>query len=424
MDFAYKLIYNVIVLPAIRGGLFVLQFFLPKIRTGLEGRRGLIKRVTAYANQSHTGKLILFHCASAGELEALRPLASQLKSKSYRLALSYFSPSALESAARATEFEFSDYSPMDSSSEVNAYLDVLKPDLIAITKHDVWPNFVWGAAKKNIPILLINGNFHEGSLKTSFPLRGFHRSVYSRLSAIYTVSPEDSVRARLLSGDSTPVQSCGDSRFDRVIARRNSTHAIPEYVAEFCRGHFVIVAGSTHAADENVLFPAFKLCRESATNLRLIVVPHDVSDEARDRISSLALRSGLTLSENNHADILLINKSGILADLYAFGQVAYVGGGFGKGVHSVLEPMAAGCPVICGPNIEVSHEARSGAQLGIVNVIQMSDDLTKCIHSWSQDQQWLEELSSKVREFVESQSGATTRLAALIEKCLDHAARR
>jgi 3-deoxy-D-manno-octulosonic-acid transferase len=407
----YKLIYNAFILPLLRGGFYLLSPFVSKIRNGLAGRVGLIKRVQSFTTRRAAAKLVLFHCASAGELEALRPLAARLHRQDVHSALSYFSPSAVRPALAADEFDFKDYSPVDARSSVRAYLQTLNPDLIAITKHDVWPNVVWTARELGIPVLLINGNFHPGSLKTNPLLRGFHRAVYGSLNAIYTVSADDARRARKFSGNKTTVTDCGDSRFDRVIARRDLHPDLPPLLEKICNERFVIVAGSTHPRDEELLCAAHVEWRKSSANPLLVVVPHDPSPQAQSRILQLAARHNLSTSEIESADILLVNQSGLLADLYRLGHFAYVGGAFGKGIHSVLEPMAMGLPVICGPRINVAHEAREARERGLLGVVTSAAELRQLGSDWINDPEKLSALSSQVRDFVAAHSGSTERLA-------------
>lgn len=421
----YSTLYNLIVLPLLLGGLYVLRYFLPKVREGLHGRRELLIRTQRFfAQQRPPRPLLLFHCASAGELEALRPLAAALTEQGHPLALSYFSPSAVHAADAAVEFVFRDYGPVDTKRSVRAYLDAVRPALIAITKHDVWPNFVWEARARHIPVLLINGNFHPKSLRSNVLVRSFNRKLYGSLSAIYAVSEDDTQRARALVQDRTPVTHCGDSRFDRVLTRARQRRPLPESVEQLCRDRFVIVAGSTHEADERILLPAFSSCVRHALNPLLLVVPHDPSPSAKMRIESLAKSSQLTISEDAPADVLLVNRSGVLADLYRVGKLAYVGGAFGQGVHSVLEPMANNLPVLCGPNIGVASEARTGQHLGLVTPVSNRLDVERVLHTWLDAPDELLRLNADIAKFMHDNSGVTRRLTELITAHLPRAAAR
>jgi len=152
--------YNRMILPLLWGGSHVFSLFNEKVRIGLQGRQGLIDRVRQVRSRIADRPIILFHCASAGELEALKPIAAELDRNCVAPAVSFFSPSARSAAANSREFDFVDYSPIDLAAHVRSYLDAIQPSVIAITKHDVWPNFAWEAKARGIPLLPINGNFH------------------------------------------------------------------------------------------------------------------------------------------------------------------------------------------------------------------------------------------------------------------------
>ncbi|MBI5060510.1 hypothetical protein HZB60_12105 [candidate division KSB1 bacterium] len=421
-------IYQHLILPGLLGGFYALAPFAPKIRAGLEGRKGLLDRVREF-RQRQSGDLLLFHCASAGEFEALKPLAARFENSGFQLAVSYFSPSARKPAAGFAGFHFSDFSPVDSVREVAEYLDVLAPRLIAITKHDVWPNLVWQARDREIPTFLVNGNFHPGSMKR-WPLsRGFHRTIYAALSGILTVSAEDAERARRIAGDAVKVIVAGDSRFDRVLERARQPVSLPASVTDPCRDRMVLVAGSTHDRDERLLFAVFRDLRHAFPDLMLMVVPHDPSAQAALRVNRTAANLGLVVRNIDapaarDESILLVNQTGMLVDLYRLGRIAYVGGAFGKGVHSILEPMAAGLPVLSGPHIGVSHEARISRNSGILRVITNADQLTAVLSQWLSNRNGLEALRRDAREFVEQNCGAADRIADFLSGAIRVAAPR
>jgi len=324
----------------------------------------------------------------------------------------------------STEFDFADYSPIDALALVKSYLDALQPKVIAITKHDIWPNLVWQAHERSIPTFLINGNFPASSLRLWPGVRQFHASVYESFTEIMTVSEEDAGQAKRIVGTEVPVRSMGDSRFDRVLARAGSASRLPDGVESACAGRRVIVAGSTHPDDEQLLLPVLSKLLSVLPGLMTVIVPHDPSRKARRRISDLCSQHSLQVHDldsglpANDVQVLLINRTGILADLYRVGQIAYVGGGFGKGVHSVLEPMANGLPVITGPNIVVSREAQSAKTEGILKVTTGRKQVEQQLLDWFRDDH-LNQLRKRVQEFVQENAGATQRIAARLSEALN-----
>lgn len=400
-----------------------MSLFVSKIRTGLAERNGLVNRVLAFRAHIADKPVLLFHCASAGELEALKPLAHEFDRNRVALAVSFFSPSARTALKKSDEFDFADYSPIDSSARVQAYLDALRPSVIAITKHDIWPNLVWQAHDRGIPVFLINGNFHANSLRLWPVVRQFHSRVYTAFTEIMTVSDADADQARRFVGKHVPVRAMGDSRFDRVLARSQRKAELPAAVEQACAERKVIVAGSTHPDDEQLLLPILPRLASGIPGLLALVVPHDPSPKARRRIFDLCSQHKLRVHDLDQgavpqdARVLLINRTGMLADLYRVGQIAYVGGGFGKGVHSVLEPMANGLPVCCGPNIVVSHEASLARQEEIVSVVTGRKQLEAQLKVWFTDEA-LTSLRERVYHFVQAHTGAARRMAARLKEAM------
>ncbi|RPH94102.1 hypothetical protein EHM69_08280 [candidate division KSB1 bacterium] len=420
----HRYCYNGLALPLLSVGARLLSLGNAKVKAGWEGRRGLPERVAAFRKGIGNKPVLLFHCASAGELEALKPISLEFDRSKIALAVSHFSPSAKTALQNCSEFDFSDYSPMDFQKDVRAYLDALRPSVIAITKHDVWPNLVWEAHRRSIPVFLINGNFHARSLKLLPGLRHFHSAVYSELSGIFAVSEEDANRARRIVGNRAPVLVLGDSRFDRVLRRMAQQNGLSDYLKNWCAGRRVIVAGSTHEDDEELILPVLARLSSRIPDVLAVVVPHDPSPKAKLRIIRRSHECGLSIvdlddnPEPGTQGALLINRTGMLADLYRIGQIAYIGGGFGKGVHSVLEPMACGLPVLCGPRIHVSYEAREASGEGIVKLVRNRKETERLVLTWLTDSFVLKELRNKASDYVRKRGGVSSKIAALLMEAL------
>ncbi len=424
-DLIYRVGYRCLVLPVLRGGFQLSVLFFEKSRQAIRGRKGLTARVRDFRSRYPDDPILLLHCASAGELESLKPIVARLNRSKMRVAISFFSPSAEHAAKQYSSVDFVDYSPLDDSTSVNAYLEAMKPDAIAISKHDVWPNFIWSACDRDIPVVLINGNFPPNSLRLHPLSAGFHRSIYSRLLEIQTVSDGDANRIRTMLNGSANVVSVGDSRFDQVKSRIAEQRSVPGQIEEFCDQHTVMVAGSTHPRDEVLLFQALPELFDLHGGMKVLIVPHDPSQAADLRVRRLALRYGLQVIDIDNklppassAGILLVNRKGMLADLYRFGHLAFVGGGFDKGVHSVIEPMAAGLPVICGPRISVSNEAQEARVNGILRVARDTVELKLAVREWLATPMSLEGAKNSAQQFVTERCGAADTIAERLQEML------
>lgn len=421
----WKFSYRFLILPALWGGFHVLGLFNHKVRRGLRGRKGLASRARAARLQLQDKPLILFHCASMGELEALHPLASKLAARRVALALIYFSPSAESAAKKADCFAYVDYSPTDTRRSVRRFLASLKPQALAITKHDVWPNLVWECRRAGIPVFLINASFPPNSRRFWPVVRSFQKAIISSTHMVLTVSREDAERARRLIGDSVPIHVAGDSRYDRMIERISRAASEISLPADAFVGRFVLVAGSTHAADEDILLPAIANIARRHPHFLCLLVPHEPVPSALERIQTSSERLNLRvhlLSQwkgEKLGQVLCVDRVGILATLYERGQLAYVGGGFDRGVHSVLEPMAHGLPVLAGPNIDVSHEARMAKLQNIVQVVTETTEVENWIDKFISDDSMRHRVGEEARVFVEERLGASAKIADFLQRELN-----
>jgi len=413
-----KLIYNILVYPLLSFGAHAAALFSRKMRTGISGRRKVASEARAFRNKHPNARVVLFHCASAGELEGVKPLAALCRKDGYSPCVMYFSPSAA-GVVGETNFDFAGFSPFDSRRHVRDFLQALRPETVLITKHDVWPNMVWQCDALRIPAWLINGNFRGGSFKHWPGAQGFLRSIYSRLTGILAVSEDHAARARELVGDKTVVSSVGDSRFDRVWARaQEKRDPLAEFSALLSQREWLI-GGSTHTRDEELLLGSLGKLRKQNSNIALLLVPHDPSEDALKRIVALAETHSLSCAEISSAadapDVLIVNRNRILADVYRYGVLAYVGGGFDRGVHSVIEPMAHGLAVLCGPNIDVSREAQDSQHENLLRVVHSADDVPESATLLSSIP------SQIVRTFVEQRANVAERVLKTVLRASDAA---
>jgi len=387
-----------------------------KLRAALNGRGKGIRGWTIKTIDNRP--VVMIHVASAGEYEGARPLIDRLQeSGEVRIAVSFSSPSAMP-AVEATEGLWAfGFLPMDYLIEQLQLLARLEPMAVLIFKHDFWPNLLRAASALKIPIGLINANFHAKS-KRNFPIvRGFHKLFMKHLTFIWTVSQADSDRIEPLLTDKTELAVGGDTRYDRVLRRAELGRERFKALKTAFTNSKVIIAGSTWPPGEKIIYGAFANLRKQHPELKLLIAPHEPTTEALQRNMESAESIGATVTklsqwqgESIKSNVIIVDGMGILADIYTVGWAAYVGGGFGTGVHSVIEPAAHGLPVAFGPNNHVSHEA--GLLIKNIGgyVVETTSDLETLWGKWLVDPTDYNRVSESASKVVTDHAGVTEKL--------------
>ncbi|MCK4235828.1 MAG: hypothetical protein KAX38_01835, partial [Candidatus Krumholzibacteria bacterium] len=361
--------------------------FNPKIAEGFKERKNLRESWKLGSERlARNGPLVWFHVSSVGEFEQAKPVMDLLTKRidpSLEIALTFFSPSGMnyfskfDLSEKNPSIRFVDYLPIDTTGNVRFCLDTLRPDLIAYVKFDLWPNLITEASRRGIPQILISGTLAPNSKRLSKVSRNFYGNLYSKLSAIAAISNEDRDRFMKYSGGDLDVITAGDTRFDQVCRRIDtSTTSLPETLLANERSF--LIAGSTWPKDEEIVIPGFKRLIEKLQEIVLILVPHEPTPKRLLEIEQELKKSNLPFhplssisgSRNFDGKVIVADGVGYLAELYRMGSVAYVGGSFTTGVHNVMEPAVLGLPVLFGPRIENSYEARRLLELGAAKVVR------------------------------------------------------
>jgi 3-deoxy-D-manno-octulosonic-acid transferase len=401
-------------------------FLFPRLRENIRVRRQLFVKLekALQENPPHQKKRAWMHCASMGEFEAIRPLARLLRSRGYYLCISFLSTSGPKHLQGAVEADIITYHPFDTLPAAKRFVKLLKPDLLLVTKHDLWPNHLRAARSAGAKLLFINANFHSKSRLTLPFLRGFHRAT---LSLFHLIAPVSELTAKrfeaLCAGLSLRIEPLGDARYDRVIERAMQGDCNDLLPSDFQTGP-LLVAGSTWPAGEKHLLPAFKRLMESYPESRLLLVPHEPKESqllaCEARLKALDLTS-IRLSEVHSKEavdrsVLLVDRVGLLASLYRVGLVAYVGGGFTTGVHSVIEPAAHSLPVLFGPSHHVSQEADYLLEQGGAQEIRNQEDAYRCLHRFFSDEQEAKRCGQQASALVKRYAGASEEIFTRLQE--------
>jgi 3-deoxy-D-manno-octulosonic-acid transferase len=299
---------------------------------------------------------IWLHAASLGEFEQGRPLIEQIKQQfpEKKVIVTFFSPSGYEVRKNYTGADVVCYLPFDTLSNVKRFLSIVTPEIAFFVKYEFWANYLKILHSKDIPTYLISGIFRDNQLFFR-PYGSWYRKLLTYFDHFF-VQNENSAQL-LKSLNLHNVTVTGDTRFDRVAEIASAPKELP-IIEAFATGHRVWVAGSSWPADEEILATYFN----GHSDLKLIIAPHVISEQHIELICSKLKRKYVrytqtTADEVAIADCLIIDTIGLLSSVYRYGEVAYIGGGFGVGIHNVLEAAVYSLPVIFGPNYHKFKEA-------------------------------------------------------------------
>lgn len=337
-----------------------------KLVRSLRARRNGVAPAHAWAAEQRdlAKPLVWFHAPSVGEGLQARPVIELLRERrpDIQIAYTHFSPSA-ERFAASVGADFHGYLPFDTEANGNAMLAALRPSALVYSKLDVWPTLTSRAAASGVRVGMISATLAESSGRRGALAAALLRDAYAALTLVGAVDATDADRLTALGVSAERVRVTGDTRYDQVAARAATRQALASTFAALGTQRPTLVAGSTWPADEKVLLPAWRALKVVVPDARLIIAPHEPSAAHCAPIErwahDSALRYATIDAARADADVVLVNRVGVLGDLYALATVAYVGGGFhAAGLHSVLEPAAFGVPVLFGPRHQMSRDAR------------------------------------------------------------------
>lgn len=420
-----RLAYNLLT-PLGVAGAHAAALFLPKMREAVAGRRGWRRRWDALGDALDAPP-VWFHVASVGEFEQARPLISALERArpDVPVMITFSSPSGYNFARRresvgAGAIRFIDYLPFDLAGTMRRCLDAAQPRALVTVKFDLWPNLIWEASARGVPVVLIDATLSPSSGRLRFPASRIYRDVYARIARILAISDDDAARFARSAPGHTGISVAGDTRFDRVMERWNRRSATRIDLPD--DGAPTLIAGSTWPADEAHLLPALARLLNEHERLRVVVVPHEPVAAHVGALRHWAGQTGYsvrTMSDGGKGmgepRIVILDVVGVLAEAYRHAHVAYVGGAFSTGVHSVIEPAIAGIPVVFGPRYDNSFEARRLIELGAATAARSTDEIRAALDHHLADDAARRRAGTAARAYVESQLGATEKcMAALV----------
>ncbi|MGQ9848304.1 MAG: 3-deoxy-D-manno-octulosonic acid transferase, partial [Bacteroidales bacterium] len=373
-----------------RFGLFLYTFsikiaslFNQKAKYWINGRKNIWQKIAAFQNQNQS-KVIWFHVSSLGEFEQGRPLIEKLKDlyPSLKIVLTFFSPSGYEIRKSYASADVVFYLPIDNPTNAKRFYELIKPNLVVFVKYDFWYYYIREAHKRNIPIILISAVFQPSQIFFKW-YGAFFRNILKNFNNIFV---QDEKSEKLLKQIGIHSEVAGDTRCDRVIQIAQNPLPLNE-VRAFVQNRFTIVVGSMWNEDMLILKNTIN---SSPDDILWIIAPHNIEDAyislLEKQIIKPTLRySKLQESKDSQFQVLFVDNIGKLSSLYQFAKIAYIGGGFGKGIHNTLEPAAYGVPVIFGPKYQKFNEAidmiNEGAAFSIKNKKECSKIFSTLIYN-------------------------------------------
>lgn len=397
-----------------------------KFTRSLAARRGIRERFRAWgaAHRDESRPLLWMHAPSVGEGLQARPVLEQLRVRhpTLQLAYTHFSPSAATFAS-SLPVDVHDYLPFDTAGDARAILAAWRPTALVFSKLDLWPALAREADRRGVRLGMISATLAEGSGRRGPLAVALLREAYARLDAVGAIDPADAERLVALGVRPEVAQVTGDTRYDQVWARAVAVVDDNPLLLPLRSSRPTLVAGSTWPADERVLLPAWERIRAGLGEARLILVPHEPSEEHLAPLARWAREAGLRMRRLSEApddtwDVLLVDLTGVLGELYALADVAYVGGGFhAAGLHSVLEPAAFGVPVLLGPRHD-SRDARILLGAGGARAVENAGGFAMDASEWLAGTASRTQAGNSAREVVRAGLGASERSTALVERLL------
>ncbi|HIY76466.1 MAG TPA: 3-deoxy-D-manno-octulosonic acid transferase [Candidatus Sphingobacterium stercorigallinarum] len=383
----------------------IISPFHPKAKQWIEGRKGLMDRIAQSIDPGH--QYVWFHFASLGEFEQGRSVMEAIRSRypEEKIIVTFFSPSGFQIRKSSPLADHVFYLPVDTAKNARRFLDLVKPKLAIFTKYEYWYHYFNQLQRRDIPLLMISAIFRENQLFFK-AYGGFYRSILRKVSFFFTQN-KDSVHMLKWIG-LTNAGLAGDTRFDRVVTLPKENIRVAE-VEQFAVGMPLLVAGSTWSDDEKLLTQWAK----NQPRWKMVIAPHEVDAahllELESRFPDAVLFSRFTsypAQAIQQARVLIIDHVGLLSALYRYGKVAYVGGGFGAGIHNTLEAATYGIPVIFGPRYEKFQEAIDLIEEEAAFSIGNFEEFTAVFRALEQKDRWTTAGSAAWR-YVQRNAGAT-----------------
>jgi len=360
------------------------------------------------ARIKHDRPIIWVHCASLGEFEQGRPVIEAIKKQhpEYQIFLTFFSPSGYEIRKKYELADYIFYLPADTKKNAQEFIELVRPEIVFFVKYEFWFHYLNELKKKNIPVYLFSSIFREDQLffKNS-PWGKWYRKMLFRFEHFF-VQDNQSVDLLHRIGIKN-VTKAGDTRFDRVAEIARNGKNIP-LVESFKGSSQLVVAGSTWKPDEDMLAQYI----HSHPDIKFIIAPHETKKGNIERLINLLKTpvicyTGASMETVMNKQVMIVDTIGILSSIYKYADLAYIGGGFGVGIHNTLEAAIFGMPVVFGPNYLKFQEAKSMVNLGVAFPVNDYPSLQTILDNLLDNSEKRAAISVECINFTKQNIGAT-----------------
>ena len=413
----WQITYNIFFIPVLYVILISISLFNKKIRSGIAGRKRIFEElILNRLTLDLSKKIIWFHSSSLGEFEQAKPIIEKLKKETdVKIVVSFFSPSGYENSKKYPFADIITYLPFDSKWRAKRFIEIISPNMVVFMRYDIWPNHIWALKKKNIPCLLVDATMKNKSLRKLPLIKSFHKYLFEDFTKILTVSDEDAAGFKSFNCKKVKIKVVGDTRFDRVHSRSLASKDSKIINKEVLKGSKVLVAGSTWPQDEDVVIPSFLKLLKYDKSAVMIIAPHEPTLLHLEKLEHefAGQASFIRLSNiNNYTEqeIIIVDSIGVLSILYKYADVAFIGGSFKINVHNVLEAAVYGVPVLFGPKIDNSQEAKKLLEAGGGIMIKDKNSFYRSLRKLFSNDRLMKECGRKSFEFVHNNVGATDRI--------------
>lgn len=391
----------------------IASLFNHKAKLWRNGRKGWKTRLKASIGNDK--RIVWFHCSSLGEFEQGRPVIEALREKhpDVKILLTFFSPSGYEIRKNYSDADYIFYLPIDTWFNAKAFIEIVNPISTIFIKYEFWYHYLNQLKKKGIPTYVISAIFRPEQAFFK-PYGGWYRKFLLNFEHLF-VQNENS-KELLASIGVRNVTVAGDTRYDRVIANAQHAKSI-QVIEQFAKNAKILVAGSTWPKDEEIIIDYFKI---NPLGLKLIIAPHEIHEQNIEKfiekIGQQSLRyTQLDGNDLTEANVLIIDTIGILSSVYQYGTIAYIGGGFGVGIHNTLEAAVFGIPVLFGPNYQRFQEAHELIDIGVSKSVSNTNEFSTAIDSFLNTKENLDKTRKLSQSFFNSKVGATETIIRTIK---------